>query len=162
MNDVNCDCEAAAVRGSSGVAKRGRLSEGAWADVVRAARVVREEGVALKVHGVEITCVLKQHKVTGRRATPGQQKKPTEAVASKPPPAVSGEAPPPSVSKRRERSRQRLLEFQEKKRAAAVQELVAKGCGIRQSGRTARPQAAPPACRPQARRRALPPTRGRG
>ena len=48
----------------------------------------------------------------------------------KPPPAASGETPPPSVSKRSERSRKRLLEFQEKKRAAAVQELVAKGCDL--------------------------------
>ena len=124
--------EAAGTRGPPGAAKRGRLSEREWADVVRGMRVVRQEGVALKMHGVDIipTRLLKQQKVKGYRATPGQQKKQTESVALKPPPAASGETPPPSVSKRSERSRQRLLEFQEKKRAAAVQEEVAKGCDL--------------------------------
>ena len=35
-------------------AKRGRLSERAWSDVLRAARIARAEGVALRVHGIAI------------------------------------------------------------------------------------------------------------
>ena len=40
--------------GSSPTATRGRLSERAWADVRRAARLAREEGVQLTMHGISI------------------------------------------------------------------------------------------------------------
>ena len=40
-----------AATASPATAKRGRLSERAWSDVLRAARIARAEGVALRVHG---------------------------------------------------------------------------------------------------------------
>ena len=43
-----------AATASPATAKRGRLSERAWSDVLRAARIARAEGVALRVHGIEI------------------------------------------------------------------------------------------------------------
>ena len=123
--------EAAAVRASPGVAKRGRLSERAWANVVRAARVVREEGVAVKVHGIEVYGLpLKQHKLTPCRLGHKAQKKPAEPAAPTLPSATAGDAPPKPLTTRQQRSAQRLMEFQEQKRAAAVQELVAKGCEL--------------------------------
>ena len=51
---------ATAAKASPAAAKRGRISERMWADVRRAARVAREEGVSLRVrHGcVEVIDVL--------------------------------------------------------------------------------------------------------
>ncbi len=43
-----------AATASPATAKRGRLSERAWSDVLRAARIARAEGVALRVHGIEM------------------------------------------------------------------------------------------------------------
>ena len=43
-----------AATASPATAKRGRLSERAWSDVLRAARIARAEGVALRVHGIAI------------------------------------------------------------------------------------------------------------
>ena len=43
---------------------------------------------------------------------------------------MADEASPPPLSKRKQRSAQRLQEYQEKKRADAVAELVAKGCEL--------------------------------
>ena len=44
--------------------------------------------------------------------------------------SLAGDAPPKPLTKRQQRSAQRLQEYQEKKRAAAVQELVDKGCEL--------------------------------
>ena len=92
--------------------------------VRRAARVAREEGVTLKVHGVEVG-VLKQHDKPAKSRKVLQ--KPAEAVAPKQPSVVVDEASPPPPSKRQQRSAQRLREFQEKKRANSVAAFVASG-----------------------------------
>jgi len=120
---------AVAAKGSLPSAKRGRLCERTWADVRRAARVAREEGVKLRVHHrcVDIIGVLKQHTKVPCKVVSKVQKKPTETVAPTLPSATAGEAPPPPLSKRKQRSAQRLQDFLERKRAAAVAELVAKG-----------------------------------
>ena len=115
-----------AATASPATAKRGRLSERCWADILRATRVVREEGVALRVHGIEIFNKRKPLKM--KKKVPRQeQKKPTETVAPTLPSTANGETPPPPRSKRKQRSAQRLLDFQEKKRAAAVQKQVLQG-----------------------------------
>ena len=56
-----------------------------------------------------------------------EQKKPTETVAPTLPSTANGVKPPPPHSKRQQRSALRLQEFQEKKRAAAVQDFVTQG-----------------------------------
>ena len=78
---------------------------------------------------MEVDGKLKQHqKTSGRSVTPRQQQKPTEAVSAlAQPPAAADEASPSPLSKRQQRQAQRLQDFQEKKRAAAVQEFVARG-----------------------------------
>ena len=124
------DARAAAdATGSPAVTKRGRFNERVWADVRIAARVAREEGVVLDVHGIKITGMLKQHKVN-KVLRMGLQQQQAEAAVPQQPSATSDEASPPPASKRKQRSAQRLQEFQEKKRVAAVAELVAKGCDL--------------------------------
>ena len=54
-------------------AKRGQLSERAWSDVLRAARIARAEGVALRVHGIEIYNKRKPQKLKNKVA-PGAEK----------------------------------------------------------------------------------------
>ena len=85
----------------------------------------------MKVHGIEVYGLpLKQHKLTPCRLGHKEQKKPAEPAAPTLPSATAGDAPPKPLTKRQQRSAQRLMEFQEQKRAAAVQELVAKGCEL--------------------------------
>ena len=123
--------EAAAAKLSPAAATRGRLSERAWADVRRAARLAREEGVAVKVHGIEVYGLpLKQHKQTPCSLGHQVQKKPAEPAEPTLPSATAGDAPPKPLTTRQQRSAQRLQEYQEKKRAAEVQELVVKGCEL--------------------------------
>ena len=117
MADANRDVTAS--KGSPPAAMRGRLSERAWADVRIAAKLAREEGVTLKVHGIEVTGLLKQQKVHPVLRIK-VQKKPTETVAPTLPSTTAADAAPPPMSTRQRRSQQRLLEFQEKKRAAAA------------------------------------------
>ena len=101
-------------------AKRGGLGSKRWADIRQAARLARTEGVVLVVHGVEVSpfgvepmCAQENlppnsqsHRRSDEREGRGQQA--MEAVAS---------ARATSPSKRQQRSAQRLLVFQEKKRA---------------------------------------------
>ena len=107
----------AAVESSRAVARRGRYSERVWADVRIAARIAREEGVSLTVHGINILVQLKQLKKMNTRTAHKVQKQPTEAVAPQKRQAVSDEASPRLPSKRHQRSAQRPLDYQEKKRA---------------------------------------------
>ena len=72
-------------KGSATTAKRGWLSERAWADVRCAARLARAEGVTLKVHGVEVTGVLKQPQVAKARTQRKAQQEPAEAAAPEQP-----------------------------------------------------------------------------
>ena len=103
-------------------AKRGLLSERAWADVRRAARLAHEEEVAIRLHGIVVTPKLKQPKVSKKAVREVRQKQAPSATA--------GEVPPSPGGKRKERSARRLQEFQEKKRAGFIAELVAKGCEL--------------------------------
>ena len=70
-------------------AKRGRLSERAWSDVLRAARIARAEGVALRVHGIEIYNKRKPQKLKNK-VLRQEQKKPTETVAPTLPSTANG------------------------------------------------------------------------
>ena len=117
--------EAAARRRSSADAKRGLLSERAWADVRRAARVAHDEGVTLRLHGVVVTNnTLKQLEQVN---TKHMQQKPVESAGGTQQRTTEGKVPP-SPSKRKKRSAQRLEEFLEKKRNAFIAELIARGC----------------------------------
>ena len=96
MSDAN---RAATATASPPAATRGLRSERAWIDVRSAARIAREEGVVLRLHGTQVMPLRKlqkQPKVLGK-----EQRKPAEAAA---PPlllAKVGEAPPsPALSKR--------------------------------------------------------------
>ena len=115
----------------SPAAMRGRISERAWVDIRRAARIASTAGVTLRVHGVEVsgTALMQRRMRTKMQCTNDVQSKvPAASVAA---PAtrmeVCGEAPTPPLSKRQQRSAARLLEFQEKRRDAEVQRTVARG-----------------------------------
>ena len=119
---VDAKRAAAGADGSPVAAKRGRLSDRAWADVRRAARLAHEERVTLRVHGIEVTGTLKQRKVKEMKhkdLNVGKQKL-AEADRPKQSSTKGGEATPPSLSKRQQRSQQRLQEFQEKKQKALL------------------------------------------
>ena len=60
-----------------------------------------------------------------------EKEKPTEAVAPTLLPAEAGDSPPKPPSNRQRRSKQRLLEHLEKKRAEQLVELVSKGTDIK-------------------------------
>ena len=114
---------AAAAERSPPTAKRGRASERTWADVRQAARVAREEGVLLRVHRrgcVDVIGVLKQHTKTPRPVVHKVQRKPVEAAEPKLPSTAADDTSPPSLSKRKQRSAERLQDYQEKKRAAML------------------------------------------
>lgn len=117
----------------SPAAMRGRISERAWVDIRRAARIASTAGVTLRVHGVEVsgTALMQRRMRTKMQGTNVQSKVPAASVAA---PAThmetSGEAPTPPLSKRQQRSKARLLEFQEKKREALVQKCVAYGTDL--------------------------------
>ena len=51
----------------AGGLKRGLLSERAWADVRRAARLAHEEKVTIRLHGLVVTAKLKQSEVSGTK-----------------------------------------------------------------------------------------------
>ena len=72
-----------AATASPATAKRGRLSERAWSDVLRAARIARAEGVALRVHGIEIYNKRKPLKLKNK-VLRQEQKKPTETCTRGP------------------------------------------------------------------------------
>jgi len=94
-------------------AKRGRLNERQWADVRRAARLARKEGIGLKVHGVEIFCNAQKNKTrpcVGKQQKQQQQQKEKVGQQQQPTPQSTRDA------RRDERSAQRLLVFQKKKR----------------------------------------------
>jgi hypothetical protein len=121
--------EGIAVKPSLPSATRGRLSARAWADVRIAARIAREEGVALDVHGVHITNISRRKPMLKEKCNKVQhgQQRMAEAANPKQPTAVVDEASPQPRSKRAARSAQRLLDFQERKRAAAIAALVEQG-----------------------------------
>ena len=117
----------------AGAAKRGGLSEHEWADVARGARLARETGVTIVVHGVKaIGNMRKQHDDKWSTLSKGPQK-PTESVEPTQPSTAADEASTPPRSKRKERSAQRLEEFLEKKRQAFIAELVARGCEVQRA-----------------------------
>ena len=93
--------------------------------------VARDTGMALRVHGrcVEVVGVLKQPtKLLVTNMEPKQHTAPTKTKDAVQPPPAREEASPPAVSKRKQSSAQRLLDFQEKVRAAKIANAVAQGC----------------------------------
>ena len=98
------DTRSADATRSSTAAIRGQLNERQWQDVRTAARIAREEGVSLKVHGVDVGAPLRQCCKVG-----GMQEQQHQMLPS------GGEVPQP-LSKRQQRSQARLLEFQGRKR----------------------------------------------
>ena len=111
--------DATAVRRPPATATRGRLNERQWMDVERAMRLARTGGVTLTVHGVKVSGWRQPQPQVPRQ--PGKAlQKPAETAASKQPPPEAADnivELQPTVSKRQERSAQRLLAFQRKKRA---------------------------------------------
>ena len=101
-----------APRPSPAGAKRGLLSERAWADVRRAARLAHEEKVTIRLHGLVVTAKLKQSEVS-EKVVQEDPKLPVEAAGRTTSSAMAGDAPPSSGGKRKERNAQRLQEFQE-------------------------------------------------
>jgi len=101
------------------------VSERVWADVRVAARVARAEGVALRVHGIEVLpYTLKQH----FKAPSHQVSKPkAETVEGAQPAVARDEASQRPPSKRQQRQARRLEEFHKQKREAAVAAKVAAG-----------------------------------
>ena len=106
-------------------ARRGRVSERVWADVRIAARVARDEGVALRVHGINVQPIntLKQH---GKAVSKVPMPK-AEAAQGKQATVPSDESSPRPPSQRKQRQARRLEEFHQRKRVAAVAEKVAAG-----------------------------------
>ena len=75
--------------------------------------------------------MLKQHKFVAKMNMRQVLQKPMETTAPKQPSVAADEASCLSpLSKRQQRSMQRLQDFQEKKRATLVQELVSKGTDL--------------------------------
>ena len=69
---------------------------------------------------MDVIGVLKQHTRTPRPLVHKVQKKPVEAAAPKLPSTAADDTSPPSLSKRKQRSAERLQDLQEKKRAALL------------------------------------------
>jgi hypothetical protein len=118
-------------------AKRGRLGERVWADIVRAADLCSAKGVTIKLHGAEISG-LPVVKAQGRklqRPKRQQQQQPQrkqrqQQNQQQPPPAQEqglADEPSPAAqpSKRKLKQQQRLEEFLEKKRQAARAHCIA-------------------------------------
>ena len=108
---------------ASRASTRGRIAEREWRDIRRAARIARVEGVALKVHGVEVAA-LSIRKAPDKKAN-HLQKQPTDPVdPPKQQDEAVGDTPRPPTARQQHRA-QRLREYQEKKRcelaAAAAQ-----------------------------------------
>ena len=96
-------------------AYRGWLGAKAWQDVRHAARLAREQGVSLVVHGVTISPVLEvPHKEECRtKGRAGQT-----GTESGPSPLQEPRAAQPRPSKRQQRSDARLMEYKSKKQHA--------------------------------------------
>ena len=125
--------EAAAVRRPPATATRGRLNERQWMDVERAMRLARTGGVTLTVHGVKVSGWRQPQPQVPRQSGKALQKPAETAAPKQQPPAAADdivELQPP-ISKRKERSAQRLQEFQQKKRAVIF---AASKCGSNPNG----------------------------
>ena len=97
-------------------AKRGWLDTRAWRDIRFAARLVREQGVSLVVHGVPVSPVVEVPHRWGQEQ-PGSEQRATAASAS--PHAAEPRASQESrLSKRQQRSAARLAEYKCKKHTA--------------------------------------------
>ena len=106
-----------ATTASLAAAKRGRRSERAWADVSRAADIARAKGVMVKVHGIEVMPLSLPFARRPADLAERVVQKPADAAVPKQPSEAVDEASPPPLSKRKQRSAQRLMKFQEKKEA---------------------------------------------
>ena len=126
---MSASAKRAAVKASSTTAIRGRFDERTWADVRRAAMIARDTGMALRVHGrcVDIIGELRQPaKMTVTKMEPKKHTAPkTQAAAT--PPQEHEEASTPAVSNRKQRSRDRLQEFQQRKKAELVKRITESG-----------------------------------
>jgi hypothetical protein len=112
-------------------AKRGRLGERVWADIVRAAELCSAKGVTIKLHGAEVSGLPvvkargKKLQKPKRQQQQQPQRKQRQQQNQQPPlPAqeqrpVDEPSPAAQPSKRKLKSQQRLEEFLEKKRQAA-------------------------------------------
>ena len=117
MADANREVAAHRLRGA---AKRGRLSERRWLDVVRAARYMRGVGgVTLRMHGVEFVGTPNRQMPAKSTSAPGmmQQQQQQEKIQLQPPQQTSttlGDTlQPSSLSNRRQRCAHQLQEFPE-------------------------------------------------
>ncbi len=98
--------------------KRGWLDARAWRDIGRAARLVREQGVSLVVHGVPIKPVLEMpHQEKMMMGKPCSQRQAEQEPAQPVPQRHCAEKNEPS--KRQRRSAERLEKYNNKKKRAA-------------------------------------------
>jgi len=101
-------------------AKRGGLGARSWADIRLAARLACEQGVIVKLHGVEvhpILCTDRKASLSSAKENGGQVSK-HAGISGQQPTEAAGHATA-RPSRAQQRSAERLLQFQEKKRAAA-------------------------------------------
>ena len=97
---------------SGAAASRGQLNERQWQDVRTALRIARSEGGTLKVHGVECA----GPPVLGKGVKQQQHGSQAEPAGSTQLAAAGDESSPQPLSRRQQRSRNRLLEYQKAKR----------------------------------------------
>ena len=109
---ANC-ADAASVRPT---ANPGRLGANAWKDIRHAARLAREQGVSLVVHGVTISPVQEMPHQEECRTKGKAGKMGTESGPSPPQDLRAAQQAP---SKRQQRSAARLAEYKHKKQHAA-------------------------------------------
>ena len=107
------DARSADTPSRSGTVVRGQLNERQWQDVRKACRTTRREGISLIVHGVKTVAPLRQCRRKGAK----QEQHGQALESARPMQLISdGDSSPPPLSKRQQRSHDRLLDYQMRKR----------------------------------------------
>jgi len=110
----------AAASSSLQSSNRGLLSRRKWLDIRRAARIAREEGVRLVVHGIVVDAEEPREQPRLQPRDWSLLRRSTETVASVQQRSDSAPNPPQTVRKREERSRDRLVAFNSKRRRQLI------------------------------------------
>lgn len=106
------DARSADTPSRSGTVVRGQLNERQWQDVRKACRTTRREGISLIVHGVKTVAPLRQCRRKGAK----QEQHGQALEFARPMQLSDGDSSPPPLSKRQQRSHDRLLDYQMRKR----------------------------------------------
>ena len=110
----------AAVSSSLQPTNRGPLSRRKWLDIRRAARIAREEGVRLVVHGIVVDAEEPREQPRLQPRDWSLLRRSTEPVASVQQRSYSAPNTPQTVRKREQRSRDRLADFNSKRRRQLI------------------------------------------